>query len=266
MCTVTADLVGPVRLDRGRLRGAIEDAFTELALHPARDFHFVSGPPLAARLGYSTEMLRHIPPEAVASFAGVGNPFRMGQPAEGEVVLDVGCGAGTDALIAAKAVGPVGQVIGIDMTPAMVERARQCVQLARASNVRIDWGHAESLPVPDQSVDLVISNGVFSLTPNKRDTFREVLRVLRPGGRLQIADVVVKLGLPDRVTENVRLWTDCIAGATAVDEYPAHLTSVGFSALEIVETFDVFAGTQIEKRSSVFSAHGANIRAEAPAR
>jgi SAM-dependent methyltransferase len=251
-------------LDRGRLRRAIEDAFTELALHPARDFHFISGPPLAHRLGYTPEMLRGIPKEALASFAGVGNPHLMGAPQAGEVVLDIGCGAGTDLLIAARSIGRRGRAIGIDMTAAMVERAHQCALAARASNVRIGWGHAESLPLGDASVDLVLSNGVFSLTPDKGDTFREALRVLRPGGRLHVADVVVARRLPPEVTEDVRLWTDCIAGATAVDDYLTALTDAGFVDVRVVETFDVFAGTVIEERSSAFGARGANVSAKAP--
>jgi arsenite methyltransferase len=250
-----------VRPDRGKLRAAIEDAFTELALHPARDFHFVSGAPLAARLGYTPDMLSGIPKAALASFAGVGNPFRMGLPAEGDVVLDIGCGSGTDVLIAARAVGPSGRVIGVDMTPAMVERAEQCVLEARASNVRIEWGHAESLPLRDASVDLALSNGVFSLTPNKLDTFAEVWRVLRPGGVIRFADVVVRRPLPAQVKADVRLWTDCIAGATAIEDYPGCLTASGFGDVEMVEVFDVFAGTRIERQSSAYEARGANIRA-----
>jgi arsenite methyltransferase len=248
-------------LDRGKLRAAIEDAFTELALHPSRDFHFISGPALATRLGYQSETVEGLPPEALASFSGVGNPWRMGPARKGEVVLDIGCGAGTDTLIAARQVGPTGEVIGVDMTPAMVERAQQCVLAAGVSNVRVEWGHAESLPIPDDTIDLVISNGVISLTPSKRDTFAELARVLKPHGRLQIADVVVGQVLPPHVTEEIHLWTECIAGATWVEDYPVLLAEAGFSAVEIVEIFDVFSGTQIEGQSSRFATRGANIQA-----
>jgi SAM-dependent methyltransferase len=251
----------PPRFERGQLRAAIEDAFTELALHPSCNFHFISGPPLAERLGYTPTLLHFVPDGALASFAGVGNPFRIGPVIEGETILDVGCGAGTDVLVASMLVGPTGRVIGVDMTPAMVERAQQNVLIARASNVEILWGHAESLPLPDDSVDLVISNGVINLTPNKRDAFRELMRVLRPGGRLHIADVVVDTRVPSTVQDLIHLWTDCIAGATALEDYIPIMEETGFKSVEIVELFDVFAGTQIEPRASKQGARGANIRA-----
>ncbi len=251
-------------LDRGKLRSAIEDAFTDLALHPHHRFHFVSGPPLAHRLGYTAELLKGVPRHALESFAGVGNPFRMDHPSPGEAVLDIGCGSGVDALIASRMVGPDGCVTGVDMTPAMVERALHCVSVARAPNVRILWGHAESLPLPDDSVDYVISNGVFALTPDKGDAFREVARVLKPGGRLRIADVVVQWRIPSFISEALHLWTECIAGATWLEDYPALLEKAGFADSHITEIFDVFAGTKVETNSSIFAARGANITAETP--
>jgi len=250
--------------DRGKLRSAIEDAFTDLALHPHHSFHFVSGAPLAHRLGYTAELLEGVPRHALESFAGVGNPFRMDRPAPGDAVLDIGCGSGVDALIASRMVGPEGCVTGVDMTPAMVERAQQCVSTARASNVRILWGHAESLPLPDNSIDYVVSNGVFALTPDKRDAFREVARVLKPGGRLRIADVVVQWRIPRYISEALHLWTECIAGATWLEDYPALLAEAGFVDPHIAEIFDVFAGTKVETSSSIFAARGANITAETP--
>ena len=251
-------------LDRGKLRSAIEDAYTDLALHPHHRFHFVSGPPLAQRLGYTAQLLEGVPRHALESFAGVGNPFRMDHPAPGEAVLDIGCGSGVDALIAGRMVGAEGCVTGVDMTPAMVERAQHCVSVARASNVRITWGHAESLPLPDHSVDYVMSNGVVSLTPDKRDTFREIARVLKPGGRLRVADVVVRWRIPPYLSGALDLWTECIAGATWMEDYPTLLREAGFVTPHIAEIFDVFAGTRVEANSSMFAARGANISAEAP--
>ena len=251
----------PPRFGRGQLRAAIEDAFTELALHPECNFHFISGPPLAERLGYTPTLLRSVPQSALASFAGVGNPFRVGPVLEGETILDVGCGAGTDVLIASMLTGPAGRVIGVDMTPAMVERAQQNALVAKASNVEILWGHAESLPLPDDSVDLVISNGVINLTPNKADAFGELMRVIRPGGRIHIADVVVDVRIPASAQDLIHLWTDCIAGATALEDYIPIMEETGFRNVEIVELFDVFAGTQIEPRASKQGARGANVRA-----
>lgn len=252
-------------LDRGRLRAAIEDAFSDLALHPHRRFHFVSGAPLAKRLGYTRELLEGVPRHAIESFSGVGNPFLLGRPRPGEAVLDIGCGSGVDTLIAARLVGPEGRVTGVDMTAAMLERAEQCVATARnGDNVRICWGHAESLPLPDRSVDVVISNGVVSLTPNKRDTFREIARVLKPGGRLQIADVVVQWRIPPYVSQSIHLWTECIGGATWIEDYPPLLRETGFANAHIAEIFDVFAGTDVEANAGMFGARGANISATLP--
>lgn len=251
-------------MDRGRLRQAVEDAFTEVALHPSRKFHFFSGPRLAQRLGYLDTSTKPLPATAFASFCGVGNPFRMGSLRRGEVVLDIGCGSGVDALLAARQVGSEGQVIGIDMTSAMVERAQQNVLTAGASNVRIEWGYAESLPVQDNSIDCVISNGVFTLTPNKRDTFMEIARVLKPGGRLQICDVLIESPIPKAARAQVRLWTCCVAGGTLAPEYKALLDELGFESVEIVERFDVFDGTRIENNARRFQAYGANVRAIRP--
>jgi SAM-dependent methyltransferase len=252
-------------LDRGKLRSAIEDAFTDLALYPHRSFHFISGAPLAERLRYTKRLLHGVPESALASFSGVGNPFLMeGAPRPGESVLDVGCGSGVDSVIAGRVVGPRGRVVGVDMTAAMVERAHQCVLDAAAANVRIDWGHAESLPLPDDSVDVVISNGVISLTPGKLDTFGEIARVLKPGGRLRIADVVVEAPLPPEAAETLHLWTECIAGATWMTDYPGILHAAGFVDAHIVETFDVFAGTRIEENSAPWGARGANVSARKP--
>lgn len=252
-------------LDRGRLRSAIEDAFTDLALHPGSLFHFISGPPLAERLGYTSRLLAGVPAAALASFSGVGNPFLMeGNPRPGETVLDVGCGSGVDAFVAGRLVGPRGAVIGVDMTAAMVERAQQCALIAHATNVRFEWGHAESLPLPDASVDMAISNGVISLTPEKLDTFREIRRVLKPGGRLRIADVVVLTPLPRPVVETLHLWTECIAGATWIEHYPDLLSEAGFEDARVLRIFDVFSGTRIEGSSAPYGARGANISAVKP--
>ena len=251
-------------LDRGRLRAAIEDAFTNLALHPERRFHFVSGAPLARRLGYTQAMLDGVPREALASFSGVGNPFRMDGIERGLQVLDVGCGSGVDSLIAARMVGPRGRVIGVDMTAAMVERAQDSVLRAGVANVSIEWGHAECLPLPDASVDVVISNGVVVLTPDKRDTFREIARVLRPGGLLRIADVVVQWRIPPYVAEATHLWTECIGGATWLEDYAPLLRGAGFVEPRVAEIFDVFAGTEVERNSSMFRARGANVAARLP--
>ncbi len=253
-------------IDRGKLRLAIEDAFTDLALYPDRAFHFISGPKLARRLGYHARLLSGVPPAAMASFAGVGNPWRGGRLPTGARVLDIGCGVGVDVLIASRLVGKHGVVLGVDMTSAMIERAEQYAVQSRAQNVRFAWGHAESLPVPDEDVSVVVSNGVFALTPNKLDAFRELFRVLRPGGEARISDVVTQWRLPEHVARITPLWTDCLAGATWISDYPPLLRAAGFVDVAVTEVFDVFSGTPIEDRSRMFGARGANIRAFKPAR
>jgi ubiquinone/menaquinone biosynthesis C-methylase UbiE len=149
-----------------------------------------------------------VPPEAVASFAGTGNPFRLAPIRPGEHVLDVGSGAGMDSLIAGKMVGPDGHVIGVDMTPAMIEKARAAAAAGGFHQIEFREGHAESLPVPDTWADVVISNGVVNLSPDKPLVFSEMYRVLRPGGRLQIGDITVARAVPEAARRDIDLWTN----------------------------------------------------------
>jgi SAM-dependent methyltransferase len=194
-------------VDRERLRAAIREEYALVARDPAQGFHFHTGRPLAALLGYRSEWLREIPEEALASFAGTGNPFLAGALAAGERVVDVGCGAGLDTLIAAGMVGPSGRVVGVDMTPDMLERARAAADSAGAQHVELRPGYAEELPVPDQWADVVISNGVMNLAPDKEAAFAELARVLRPGGRLLIGDLLVEKPVPESAKAKIDLWT-----------------------------------------------------------
>lgn len=193
-------------LDREELRRAIRDEYAMVANEPARGFHFHTGRPLATRLGYAPEWLEGIPESTVASFAGTGNPFALGTPGPGEFVVDVGCGAGIDSLIASKMVGPTGRVRGVDMTPAMLERAAASAREMDAPNVEFSLGYAEQLPVPDGWADVVISNGVMNLFPDKLAGLREMARVLKPGGRLQIGDILVSKTVPMSAKRNIDLW------------------------------------------------------------
>ena len=167
-------------LDLGRLRQAIQEEYAAVARDPGRGYHFHTGRPLASMLGYHDDWLEGIPEGSIASFAGTGNPFRIGQLQPGERVVDIGSGAGIDSLIAAKMVAPDGQVIGVDMTPAMLEMARKSAREAGAGNVEFREGLAESLPVPDGWADVVISNGVLNLLPDKLAALQEMARVLKP--------------------------------------------------------------------------------------
>ena len=189
------------------LRKEIQEKYTELASSPELTFHFNHGLSLAKLLEYPEELLAGLPPQAVESFAGLGNPFSVGEISPGETVLDIGSGCGFDSIIAAKLVGPTGRVIGVDMTDAMLKRSRKTAKSLGLTQVEFKKGFAEELPVPDGSVDVVISNGVINLTPDKYAVFKEVFRVLKPGGRLYLADIVAYKEGPDAVRENVDLWT-----------------------------------------------------------
>jgi SAM-dependent methyltransferase len=189
------------------LRRAIREEYEVVATEPNRGFHFHTGRPLAERLGYQDAWLEGIPEASIESLAGTGNPFSLGQLAEGENVVDVGCGAGLDSLIAARMVGPSGRVIGVDMTPAMLEKATASAADAGCDNVEFRQGYGESLPVPDGWADVVISNGVLNLMPNKVGALTEMARILRPGGRLQIGDILVEKEVPQSAKEQIDLWT-----------------------------------------------------------
>jgi arsenite methyltransferase len=194
-------------LDLDQLRSAIQDEYTEVASCPWKGFHFHTGRFLADRLGYPAERVESLPDPVVESFAGVGNPFSWGDLAPGEQVVDLGSGAGFDALLAAQMVGPDGQVIGIDMTAAMLSKARANAQLLDQANIEFREGLLEALPVADSSVDVVISNGVINLCPDKTVVLSETFRVLKPGGRLQIADIIVGKAVPDGAKQDISLWT-----------------------------------------------------------
>lgn len=197
----------PAAVDVEDLRCQIQDKYTEVAQTPEKGFHFHTGRPLALMLGYSGPLIDQLPAPAVESFAGTGNPFSMGPVRSGETVLDIGCGAGFDSIIAAMRVGPAGRVISVDMTPAMLEKAALSARQAHLSNIDFRQGVAEALPVPDRSIDLVISNGVINLCPDKMAVMAEVHRVLKPGGRLQIGDIVVHKEVPQEAKDDIDLWS-----------------------------------------------------------
>jgi arsenite methyltransferase len=195
------------KLDIGTLREAIQAEYAEVAATPEKGFHFHTGRPLARKLEYADEWLTGIPESSIESFAGTGNPFSLGQLVPGERVVDVGCGAGIDSLIAAKKVGPEGRVIGVDMTPAMLEKARTAAREMGFENVEFREGFAEELPVDDGWADVVISNGVLNLMPDKAAALEEMARVLTPDGRLQIGDILVQKPVPESARRRIDLWT-----------------------------------------------------------
>ena len=189
------------------LRQAIQQRYRELAEYPSHTFHFHHGRPLAELLGYAMEEVDAMDPQSVESFAGVGNPFSVGAMGIGETVLDIGSGGGFDCFIAANAVGPSGRVIGVDMTDTMLEKARATAQRMGLKQVEFRQGLVEEMPVESDSIDVAISNGVINLCADKHQVFREIFRVLRPGGRLCLSDIVVHRPVPEAAKTNVDLWT-----------------------------------------------------------
>jgi SAM-dependent methyltransferase len=193
-------------IDVDVLKSEIKKTYASVSREPEKDFVFPTGRAWAEDLGYPEE-LAHVPESAAESFAGVANPFTLGRLESGERVLDLGSGAGTDSLVAAQMVGPEGRVTGIDMTPEMLARARAAAAELGATNVEFLESEAERLPFPDKSFDVVISNGVIDLIPDKDAVFAEVYRVLAPGGRIQIADVTIQNPVSEEGRRDIDLWT-----------------------------------------------------------
>ena len=220
----------PAGFDVAALRTQVLATYDRVARDPTGEFHFHRGPRYAADyLHYDADELASLPAQCTACFAGVGNPLRIGPIHPGETVLDHACGAGMDLLLAARRVGPAGHAIGVDMTPAMRDVASSAAaEAGLGAIVTIRAGLFEQLPIDDESVDVVISNGVVNLAPDKSRVFAEIHRVLRPGGRLYMADVVVQRELKNEVRNNPDLWAACIAGALPEPELAELALAFGF--------------------------------------
>ncbi len=195
------------QLSLEELRLEIQKEYTAVACDPQKGFHFHTGRPLADRLGYDPSLYADLPDGNLASFAGTGNPFAAGPIRPGETVVDIGSGAGFDALIAARLVGAAGRVVGVDMTHEMLSKARAGAAQLGATHVEFREGYVETLPITDEFADVVISNGVLNLTLDKVETLREWFRILKPGGRLQIGDILVDRPVPASALNDISLWT-----------------------------------------------------------
>ena len=201
-------VICPIDFDKARLRAEVQTMYARVATSPDGEFHFHRGPVYAStRLGYDASELARLPLDVTSSFAGIGNPHAIDRIPTGAVVVDIGCGAGTDLLIAAMRTGPTGRAIGVDMTEAMRRRATDGAAACGLTNVEVRPGDATRLPLDDASVDVVMSNGVLNLVPEKERAVAEIARVLKPGGRVQIADIIIGETLPDSALRDIDLWT-----------------------------------------------------------
>jgi SAM-dependent methyltransferase len=232
---------------------AVADMYTDVAAHPEKTFHFPTGRLACLFVGYPGHQLDLVPASALESFAGVGYPFAAGVIREGDVILDVGSGSGTDTLIAAALTGPRGKVYGLDMTQAMLDKLRRNVAAMRAESVVPLEGNAEDIPLPDAAVDVVTSNGVLNLVPDKPRAFGEIVRVLKPGGRLQLSDISLAKPVSDKARSDPKLWAECVVGAVVEDDYVDMLRTAGLE-IEVIGRFDYFAGSVSQDTRRV--AHG----------
>jgi arsenite methyltransferase len=215
---------------------SIQLLYTDLALHPEKDFGWGTGKESARQLGYDARWLDSFPDSVWQSAAPVGNPFDLGPIMPGETVVDLGCGAGIDLCIAASMVGPTGRVIGFDLTPAMVQKARANVVGAGLVNVTVCEANIAQVPLQDVSADVVISNGAINLLPDKACALREAFRVLKPGGRLQIADMIRDESAPRCESASGESWADCVAGTVTAGCFLQMLDEIGFVGAERVKT------------------------------
>ena len=204
-CARKADLMPEI--DVAAIREAVRKKYAEVAQSAEGKFAYPTGRQGALALGYDPSVIDRLPDDVLASFCGVGNPFACGPIKQGEAILDVGCGAGVDMIVASRFVSTTGKVCGIDMTPEMAEKARANLRRSGVTGAEVQVSGAESVPYPDASFDIVISNGVINLSPAKEEVFKEIYRVLRPGGRLQFADIVVNQTLPPEVANSLEAWS-----------------------------------------------------------
>jgi arsenite methyltransferase len=222
-------------LDTLDLQRRVKEMYREVAEEPFKEFHFETGRALAERLGYPADELDAIPAEAVDSFAGVGYYFELARITPGETVVDLGSGSGMDSFLAARQTGESGCVRGIDMTEAQLAKSRRLASEHGITNIEFIEADIAQLPLPNASADVVISNGVINLAPDKAAVFAEAARVLRPGGRLALADIVTSTQLPAAVSCDASLWAACIGGAMQRDDYREAIEAAGFELDDLQE-------------------------------
>jgi arsenite methyltransferase len=260
-------MVAFVSHQREAIHRAVRDMYTAVATAPKQNFHFPTGRKACEALGYPGHRISMLPEAAVESFAGVGYPFAAEVIREGDVVLDLGSGSGTDALISAKLVGPRGRVYALDMTAPMREKLQAAAASAGVTTLQTIEGDAESIPLPDASVDVVTTNGVLNLVPDKPRAIAEIYRVLRPGGRLQIADIALARPVSERFRQDPQMWAECVVGAVDESRYLEMLRAAGFEGVESLGNFDYFGlstNSKTREVAGLFNAHAVTLRATKP--
>ncbi|PXY00017.1 MerC family mercury resistance protein [Halomonas sp. LBP4] len=243
-----------------QISDAVQGMYSAVADTPDSPFHFPVGGSACRALGYPEEQLAGLPPPLLASFAGVGYPFRAGAIRPGDRVLDLGAGAGNDSLIAGRLAGRDGRIIALDLTAAMTRKLKRTAE--DTDNLHVVQGSAEWLPLADASVDSITSNGALNLVPDKRRAVAEMFRVLKPGGRLQLADVVIHRPVSVDCHEDPRLWVECVVGATVREELLALFAEAGFEEIEVVGSHDYFAlspSAQTREVAASFGAHAIEV-------
>ncbi len=210
------------------IQQAVKDKYTEVALHPGGDFNFPVGRGFAESVGYPKIVLDALPRGMLDSFTGAGNPQPYANPAPGDTVLDLGCGAGLDLYFYAKSVHGAGIVYGLDISEAMIRKARRNLDALAVENVELVNAPADAIPLSDESVDLVTANGIYNLSPDKRAVMEEVYRVLKPGGRTVFAEIVLKAPLPAEIRKSLDDWFRCIGGALPEEDFLSRMEGVGF--------------------------------------
>jgi len=250
-------MVAITSLQKEHIMQAVQDMYTEVASKPDKQFHFPTGRPACEYVGYPAAQLDALPETAVESFAGVGYPFAADLIRQGDHVLDVGSGSGTDVMIAAMLTGNQGQVYGLDMTAAMRDKLHANARLAGFDHISVIPGNAEDIPLHDGSVDVVTSNGVLNLVPDKRGAFSEIYRILKPGGRVQIADIVVNKEISEQCRQDPKLWSECIVGAMEEQDYLGLFREVGFREVKALSHLDYFAASASKETRDVAASFGA---------
>ena len=223
------------QLDVERLEQQVKEVYRDVAEKPDGEYHFETGRPLAERLGYDPEDLRYVPDAAIDSFAGVGYHFDLAELEAREDVLDLGCGSGADCFVAALHVTETGTVTGVDITDEQIENTRRLAEEGGFHNVSTRHSYIEELPFEDDTFDAVISNGVINLSAEKERVFAEAARVLKPGGRLALSDILSEKHLPERIKSNADLWAACIGGAMQIDRYTETVEDAGFTVTAMKE-------------------------------